>query len=162
MHEESEAEPRKVCLHLIEQARQEVMRQPRSVHKLSLFSVALVEPTADPAGRRKKTVLAGLLLVGAVTPIAEIARAVLIPSWPINLSATLIGADCGRYAPHYVARLGGDAIGRLMREAHRLPLGPQGPAACSNPAHELMWSWSFKPRPVLHPIVPRQANTGNP
>jgi hypothetical protein len=137
-----------------------------SIPSLAVLAIgaclALVEPTVDPLGGRKKAVLAGLLAVGAVTPIAEIARALLIPAWPINMSATLIGADCGRYAPHYVARLGGDVIGRLMREANRLPLGPQGPAACSNPAHELMWSWSFTPRPVLHLIVPRQANTGNP
>jgi hypothetical protein len=109
-------------------------------------SLALVEPASESDSGLKKVVLAGLLLVGAVTPIAEIARAVLIPAWPINMSATLIGANCGGYAPHYVGRLGGNAIGGLLRKTHRLPLGPQGPEACRNPASELMLNRSFYPR----------------
>ena len=135
-----------------------------SLAVLTIFAcLALVEHVPDLAGRRKKAALGALLLIGAVTPIAEIARAILLPAWPINMSATLIGANCGQYAPHYVARRGGAVIDRLLRETHRLPLGPQGPAACNNPAFELMWSWSWSPRPpALRPLFPRQANTGNP
>jgi hypothetical protein len=135
-----------------------------SLAVLTIFAcLALVDQVPDLAGRRKKAALGVLLLIGAVTPIAEIARAILLPAWPINMSATLIGANCGHFAPHYVARRGGSAIDRLMRETHRLPLGPQGPAACSNPAFELMWGWSWSPPPpALRPLFPRQANTGNP
>src|SRR5450631_498672 len=93
--------------------------------------------TARPM--RKNLLLCGLLAVGAMTPVAEFARALILPAWPINLQATLIGADCGGYAPSYVARLSGQAISRLLRHPHRLALGPQGRAACDNPALDLMW-----------------------
>jgi hypothetical protein len=136
-----------------------------SLAVLTIFAcLALCQRAPDLAGRRKQAVLGMLLLIGAITPIAEVARGILLPVWPINTSATLIGANCGQYAPHYVARRdGGSVIDRLMRQTHRLPLGPQGPAACNNPAVELMWSWSWSPRPpALRPLFPRQANVGNP
>ncbi len=93
----------------------------------------------NPNGRLKKTVLAALLLVGAVTPAQEFARAAMLPAWPINRDATLIGASCGGFPPHYVARLGGELVGRLLREPHRLSLGPQGRESCTNPAWALMY-----------------------
>jgi hypothetical protein len=102
-------------------------------------SLSLVEKAADARGMRKKVVLGGLLAIGAVTSVAEFARAVVLPAWPINLRATLIGADCGRFPPHYVARLGDESIGHLLRHPNRISLGPQGPGACDNPAYELMW-----------------------
>jgi hypothetical protein len=77
------------------------------------------------------------------------------------MGATLIGADCGGFAPHYVARLGGEVIGRMLRPTHRLPIGPQGPAACDNPALDLMWSWSFTPRNNAHPIKSARGGSGN-
>ena len=83
---------------------------------------------------RKKVVLGFLLALGAVTPVTEFARAVVLDSWPINLQATLIGAACGQYPAHYVARLGSEMIGRLLRQPRVLPLGSLGSAACSNPA----------------------------
>jgi len=136
-----------------------------SIPSLAVLTIgacrALAEAPAHKAAYRKKAVLVGLLLVGAITPVDEIARAVLLPAWPINMDATLIGADCGRYAPHYVARIGGEAIGRVLRQTHRLPIGPQGPAACDNPALDLMWSWSFTPRNILHPAKPARGSSGN-
>ncbi|GAC1301500.1 MAG: hypothetical protein NVSMB10_01110 [Steroidobacteraceae bacterium] len=113
-------------------------------------ALARDRPPATPIG--KYQVLAVLLLIGAVTPLEEMARAALLPAWPINTTATLIGAACGSYAPNYVARLGGEPIGRLLRSTHRLALGPQGPMACTNPAYELMWNWSSPPRKDLRPI----------
>lgn len=90
----------------------------------------------------RKALLGCLLLVGAVTPLHEIARAALLPAWPINREATLIGAACGRYPAHYVARLGesrlAQAFEQLLRSPHALPLGHLGPAACENPAVRLM------------------------
>jgi hypothetical protein len=87
---------------------------------------------------KKKWLLACLLVVGAVTPIQEFARAGVLRAWPINLDATLIGANCGTYAPHYVARLGDELIGHVLRQPHRMPLGPQDFSACDNPAIDLM------------------------
>jgi hypothetical protein len=92
--------------------------------------------------------------VGAITPVAEIARAILLPAWPINLKATLIGADCGHYAPHYVARLRDETLSLLMRRPHRIALGPQGPGACDNPALERMWNWPAPSRENRRRQVP--------
>jgi hypothetical protein len=105
-------------------------------------SLALIDQTPDRHSVRKKVFLGGLLAVGAATPTAEFARAVILPSWPINMRATLIGADCGKYPPHYVARLGGEAISRLLRRPHPIATGSQGREACDNPALDLMWGGS--------------------
>jgi hypothetical protein len=117
-----------------------------SIPSLAVLAIgaclALIEKAADNRALRKKAILAGVLVVGAVTPIAEFARAVTLPAWPINTQATLIGAGCSKFAPHYVARLGGETIARLLRRPNRLPLGPQGPAMCDNPALDLMWGRS--------------------
>jgi hypothetical protein len=114
-----------------------------SIPSLAVLTIgaclALFEQSADKHGLRKKAILAGLLLVGAVTPFEEFARAAVLPAWPINMRATLIAADCGRYAPHYVARLGDQLVGRVLRAPHRLALGALGPQACDNPAFDLMW-----------------------
>lgn len=122
---------------------------------------ALIERPATVAAGRGKVWLAGLLAIGAVTPVEEIARAVLLPAWPINPEATLIGADCGRYAPHYVARTDNEVIGRLLRRSKRLDLGPQGPGSCMNPAVELMWSRSIVKHGELRALVPLN-RTGTP
>jgi len=91
-------------------------------------------PAPGRALRLKRGILAAFLAVGAVTPFQEFARAAVLARWPINLDATLIGAACRVYPPHYVARLDGQAITRALRAPHALPLGPQGAASCANPA----------------------------
>jgi hypothetical protein len=101
--------------------------------------LALLDKTPQPKILQKKAFLTGLLLVGAMTPIAEISRAIIFPVWPINFQATLIGADCGGFAPHYVADLEGQAITHLLRQPSRLALGPLGPESCSNPASQMVW-----------------------
>jgi hypothetical protein len=101
--------------------------------------LAMLAKSADLHGRLRKAALAFLLVVGAITPVQEFARAVMLPAWPINRELTLIGASCGGYAPHYVAHLGGEMIVRLLRAPHRLDLGPQGRTVCSNPAWTLMY-----------------------
>lgn len=135
-----------------------------SIPSLAVLTIAgclaLTQPSADPKAPRYRGALVVLLLIGAVTPVAEIARAILLPSWPINKWATLVGASCGGYAAHYIARVGEEEVGRLMRPTHRIPLGMQGPAACSNPALELMWSWSFPPRQELRPLLPASGQPG--
>jgi hypothetical protein len=109
-----------------------------TVVAISAF-IALLDKTPQPKIFRKKAFLAGLLLVGAMTPIAEMSRAIIFPVWPINFQATLIGADCGGFAPHYVAGLGGQAIIHVLRRPSRVALGPLGPESCNNPASEIVW-----------------------
>jgi hypothetical protein len=114
-----------------------------SIPSLAVLAIGtcltLVQKAADHRDVRRKIILGALLAVGAVTAVAEFARAVVLPVWPINMRATLIGASCGSYAPHYVARLGDEEIGHLLRRPNRLPLGPQGREECDNPAFDLMW-----------------------
>jgi hypothetical protein len=86
-------------------------------------ALALIADTPAAADRRKKAVLGALLAVGAVTPIQEFARAVVKPSWPINQRATVIGIWCG-YPAHYVASLRDQAVLRILRPPHPLPLDP--------------------------------------
>jgi hypothetical protein len=99
--------------------------------------MALLEKTPQPKIHQKKAFLAGLLLIGAMTPIAEISRALIFPVWPVNFQATLIGANCGGFAPHYVAELSGQAILHILRPPSRVALGPLGPESCRNPASEI-------------------------
>jgi hypothetical protein len=97
------------------------------------------KPTAtgtatDAALPLKRGTLAALLALGAVTPFQEFARASVLERWPINLHASLIGAACGSYPPHYVARLDGQAITHVLRAPHAVPSDPEDAAACANPA----------------------------
>jgi hypothetical protein len=114
-----------------------------SIPSLAVLTIgaclALIGNGADERALPKKALLCGLLVVGAVTPIAEFARAAMLPAWPINMRANLIGADCGHFAPHYVAKLSNETITHLLRRPHRVPLASQGRAECENPALELMW-----------------------
>lgn len=101
--------------------------------------LAFFDTTPHANARVIKTVLGALLVVGAVTPIQEFARAIMLPVWPINREATLIGVNCGGFPPHYVARVSGELVGRLLREPHRLSSGPLGRDVCANPAAILMF-----------------------
>jgi hypothetical protein len=94
-------------------------------------AMALSADAWDAAAWRKKAVLASLLAVGAVTPIQEFARAFALPSWPINLQATLIEVWCDRYPAHYVARLEDQVALRILRPPHPLPLVPRHDPPCS-------------------------------
>jgi hypothetical protein len=103
---------------------------------LALFAApaaAAAEPIRSSL-RIKKAALAGLLLVGAVTPFQEFARAAALERWPVNLDATLIDAACGIFPAHYVARLRDQPITHLLRAPHALPIGRAGAVACENPA----------------------------
>jgi len=109
-----------------------------TVVAISAF-LALLEKTPQPKLHRKKIFLAGILSAGAMTPIAEMARAVMLPAWQINFTATLIGATCDGFAPHYVAELGEQEILHLLRKPSRVALGPLGPESCRDPASEILW-----------------------
>lgn len=102
-------------------------------------ALALAGKASGSDARWKKIVLGGLLAVGAVTPIQEIARAVMLPAWPIDMQATLIDTSCGKTPAHYVARLNGQMIALLLRAPHRLlSVAPAG-KGCTNPAWLLMY-----------------------
>jgi hypothetical protein len=98
---------------------------------------ALAQPAISTAVRAKKILLGVLLALGAVTPLQEFARAAVLPRWPINAHATLIEAACGLYPPHYVARLDGQPIVRLLRRPHPVFSDPPDASACENPAIEI-------------------------
>jgi hypothetical protein len=87
--------------------------------------------------RVKKAALVGLLLIGAVTPFQEFARAAALDPWPANLDATLIDVWCGTFPPHYVARLRGQLVAALLRSPHTLQPGIAPSNACANPAFEI-------------------------
>ncbi|MEP6885088.1 MAG: hypothetical protein ABJC66_10110 [Gammaproteobacteria bacterium] len=114
-----------------------------SIPSLAVLAIAcclaLTRPSQDLRAVRKKWVLGGMLVVGAMTPFQEFARAIVVPAWPINLQATLIGANCGGYPEHYVVRLADQAITHLLRPPHNLPLGIPSKQACDNPAVYLLW-----------------------
>jgi hypothetical protein len=109
-----------------------------TVLAISAFK-ALLDERPQPKVLRKKVFLAVLLLVGAMTPISEISRAMIFPVWPINYTATLIGANCGGFPPHYVAELGGENVMHVLRQPSRLALGPSGRESCNNPAREITY-----------------------
>jgi hypothetical protein len=100
---------------------------------------ALLREAPQPHLVRKRIFLGVLLLVGAMTPIAEISRAIIFPVWPVDYHATLIGASCGGFAPHYVAAVGGQTMMQVLRKPSRLALGPLGPESCHNPASEITY-----------------------
>jgi hypothetical protein len=102
--------------------------------------VVLIQKSTDATDSRKKLVLGCMIAIGAVTPIQEVARAVLLPTWPINREATLIGAACGQYPPHYTAHLDGQLVGRLLRQPH--PIASSA-LACGNPALAIMRTWKL-------------------
>jgi hypothetical protein len=85
----------------------------------------------------KKGILGALLLIGAITPLHEFARAAALEPWAANRDATLIDAACGSFPPHYIARLHGQRVAHLLRPPHALSVGQAGPDACANPASRM-------------------------
>jgi hypothetical protein len=101
--------------------------------------LAFLTKTPDLHGRLRKFALGALLIIGAITAVQEFARAVMLPAWPINREVTLVGTNCGKFPAHYIARLGGGLIEKMLREPRRLDLGRQGRGVCTNPAWALMY-----------------------
>lgn len=120
-----------------------------SIPSLAVLAIAvghaLTRPAAGVTDTRKKIVLACMMCIGAVTPIQEIARALLVPTFPINMTATLIGASCGEQLGHYTAHFNGQLITRLLKTPRPVPSGPQGVGACFDPARQMMWALGLLP-----------------
>lgn len=101
-------------------------------------ALALVRPWRAARTTGRRVALAALLLVGAVTPLEEFARATILPAWPIDLEARLIEAACGRYPANYVARLSAPFAAHLLRPPQVLAPAQSDPASCRNPAARAM------------------------
>jgi hypothetical protein len=56
-----------------------------------------------------------ILLIGAITPMEEIYRALSQPSWPFSEDQNLVQAAQGTPPPHYAARLNQPLLQQLMR-----------------------------------------------
>lgn len=56
-----------------------------------------------------------ILLIGAVTPLEEIYRAVAAPRWDFRQNVNLVQATDGKLPPHYVAHLHQALLQQLMR-----------------------------------------------
>lgn len=115
-----------------------------SIPSLAVLAIgaclALTGEWPGEKARRNRILLGCLLAIGAITPLQEFARAAILPAWPIDTQATLIGVNCGGYPPHYVAGLGRQIISHLMRAPHRLTVEPVlSRRSCENPAIDLMW-----------------------
>jgi hypothetical protein len=113
-----------------------------SIPSLTVLAIGAGLALAGDGGGRRKIAKKGLLgcclVIGAVTPIAEFARAAVLPVWPQNRNATIVAADCGNFPPHYIARLGDEAVVQLLRSPHPVSPDREGPTACINPAYILM------------------------
>lgn len=116
-----------------------------SIPSLAVLTIAacmaLSQRSLTSSATRKKTLLVCMLAIGAVTPIQEFARAFILKAWPIDSQATLIGTTCGEFPSHYVARLGDQLIGHVLRTPHALalPTAAEIKRQCSNPAVRIMW-----------------------
>lgn len=93
-----------------------------SIPALTVLAISVVRTLCDtpatPFRKSGKVVLVVLLLIGAVTPADEIARAVLFPRWPVDANSSLVAADCGGRPAHYVAKLQGQLIVKALRDPH--------------------------------------------
>ncbi len=114
-----------------------------SIPSLTVLAIAaglaLLAGGDDPEAWKKKAILSGVLLLGALTPVSELARALRLPVWPVNTAASVVGVNCGGYPAHYIARLHGGFVVRLLRQPYLLALEPIVRSRCVNPAVMLMF-----------------------
>ncbi len=65
-----------------------------------------------------------VLLIGALTPLSEIGRALLWPPWQLDLQRTVWEESAGGHSPNYLAEMPADSLlARLLRE----PAAPRQP-----------------------------------
>ena len=94
---------------------------------------ALAAPVESDRARLLKVLLIVILCIGAVTPMEEIARSFVQPRWDARSDVTLVGASCGQYWHHYIAKLDHSAVRYFLREPTALPLGPKRSEWCGGP-----------------------------
>lgn len=78
-----------------------------------------------------------LLLIGSVTPMQEIYRAITLPAWQVHAEDTLLHAAKGKLPTHYVARMNQPLLMSVMRS-------PSPVTQAEDPLHE---------RPKHHPTT---------
>lgn len=83
------------------------------------------EPTAKPLWSWRTAGLVAILAAGAVTPGFEIARALLWKRTPPNYGQTLVEAQRGYLAPHYLGRLDLRPLKMLFKTPE--PVAPRKP-----------------------------------
>lgn len=78
-----------------------------------------------------------LLLIGSVTPMQEIYRAVTQPAWQVHTEDTLLQAAKGKLPTHYVARMNQPLLVSLMRSPHpvKQPEAPDQEGPTHHPTH---------------------------
>ena len=93
--------------------------------------MALTAPAESARAKFLRRILIAFLFVGAVTPIQEIARGFVQPRWDPHTALTLVGASCGEYMPHYIAKLDESPLRHLLRTVNMLPPDAQSPELCA-------------------------------
>lgn len=109
-----------------------------SIPSLAVLAIAVCMALTPPVESARATILRRILIVflcaGAVTPLQEIARSFVQPRWAPRTDVTLVGASCGRYWHHYIAKLDESPLRHLLRTPSALPLGARSPVFCDAPA----------------------------
>lgn len=97
--------------------------------------MALTTPAASARAKLLRRLLIVFLCAGAVTPIQEIARGFVEPRWAPHNDVSLVGASCGRYWHHYIAKLGESPMRYLLRAPSAAPPSARSPYPwCDAPA----------------------------
>ena len=102
---------------------------------LALTCARVLTATPVPGDVLKRAVIVAILAIGAVTPITEMGRALLLPRWEANTNATVVAADCGNYPAHYIARLTSPVARQILLPPHPVAAAED---ACRNPAVALL------------------------
>lgn len=107
-----------------------------STPSLLMLCLLVLKETLDRATPNvlRRSLLIAVLLLGAITPWFELARAVLLPRTPPNYGASLLDQQGGHFVPHYFGVLDRPEI----RWAFRVP----APVPAGQTRHE----WASAPR----------------
>ena len=89
--------------------------------------MALTAPAASARAKLLRLLLIVFLCAGAVTPIQEIARGFVWPRWAPRNDVSLVGASCGHYWHHYIAKLGDSPIRYLLHAPSAAPPSARSP-----------------------------------
>jgi len=105
-----------------------------SIPALAVLAIASADVLSEPAAALKRRVfwpIVLLLVLGAPTAVTEMARAVLQPAWAPNQTHSLVPEPSQGYPPHYVTRLAGSPVARMLRPVQNVNLesrpSPNGP-----------------------------------
>jgi hypothetical protein len=113
-----------------------------SIPSLAVLAIAvgilLTNTVVSAREKLSRYAIIFLLVIGAVTPIAEISRSLIQPRWEPRSAVNLVGAMCGGYWHHYIAKLDYSTMRYLLRAPHVLSSGPKSPEFCGEAAPGLL------------------------